>query len=190
VRIVQELAGTYTFWANMPPWCGGTRLLVSGSPFAYDGSYKGTAAPAVPALNIVNGQNAGGAYLDVVPSRLYTTADPPAYAEVVGLSTYVKPWVAGRVQPAVWPPVNGPIAIASNVGQQTFVCTRYGVGNFRDHVPRSASVGQLPVGARHGQPPWVCDLQLGDSRRFGLYFYAPNGASADPEVEFSFMTVP
>jgi hypothetical protein len=80
VRIVQESAGTYTFWANMPPWCGGTRLLVSGSPFAYDGSYKGTSAPAVPAVNIVNGQNAGGAYLDVVPSRLDTTADPPAYA--------------------------------------------------------------------------------------------------------------
>jgi hypothetical protein len=100
VRIVQESAGVYTFWANMPPWCHGTTLLVSGYPFTYDGSYKGASAPTVPARNVVSGQNAGGAYLDVVPSRVYTTADPPSAAEVVSLQLSFdtqRPWCAGVI---------------------------------------------------------------------------------------------
>jgi hypothetical protein len=78
MRIVQESAGTYAFWGRMPAWRGGTLLLGTGYPFTYDGGFYGTSDPVVPAANVVNGQNAGGAFLDVTPNQIFTSAAPPA----------------------------------------------------------------------------------------------------------------
>ena len=200
IRIVQESAGVYTFWANVPPWNFGTTLLVSGYPFTYDGSYQGTSAPPVPDQNVVNGQNAGGAFVDVTASRVFTSASPPATTDITGLSTLYqqKPWVAGRVQGVLdpaFPLVNGPIPILNNVGQQTFTCTRTQAGVFSIELPTAHPSGNLPsVQVTHGGAPMFTSYNWGNSRRFGLYFWrpnvAPNAVLTDPDVEFSFMTVP
>jgi hypothetical protein len=127
MRIVQESAGTYTFWGRMPPWRGGSLLLVSGHPFTYDGNFYGTSTPVVPATNILaNGQNAGGAFIDVPGFQLFSTNYKPGVEDVTGLFDRFlqKPWVSG------W--FNGnPVSVGSNNdGQKLFSVSRSSTGTY------------------------------------------------------------
>ena len=121
MRIVQQSPGTYDFWGRMPFWCGGTLLLVTGYPFTYDGSFSGTSDLVVPAANVVNGQNAGGAFLDVTPNQIFTSAVPPTIGQVPDLSSRLDatmPWVAGRFSGRT---SSGPVTPLASIGQQQSV---------------------------------------------------------------------
>ena len=113
---------------------------------------------------------------------------------VAGQTVARPPWVAGRVQGVQdpeFPLVNGPIPILNNVGQQSFTCTRTQAGVFSIEFPTAHPSGNLPsVHITHGGAPMFSSYNWGNNRRFGVYFWGPKAVLADPDVEFSFTTIP
>ena len=88
------------------------------------------------------------------------------------------------------PLANGPLVILNNVGQQIFVCTRYSTGTFEITFISPHPSGSYPsVQITPGRKGFAAYDWAGPTR-LALTFYGTNGVLADPEIEFSFMTVP